>query len=109
MQGFQDHHVQRPLQNFGFIGARHRSFGHCKEDITTPFQCPKENSLESSLAASFPGFCRVVLSPFLTACIPEIGMMFAATSGREVMGKNEMTATQLKGRNANTKATDAYI
>jgi hypothetical protein len=31
------------LQDFRFIGAQDRSFGHRKEDIATHLECPKEN------------------------------------------------------------------
>jgi hypothetical protein len=37
------------LQNFRFIGAQDRSFGHRKEDITTHLECPKVTPEEPML------------------------------------------------------------
>ena len=42
LEGLQNYQIPCSLQYFRFIGAHGRSFGHCKEDSTTPMQCPNE-------------------------------------------------------------------
>jgi hypothetical protein len=37
VQSFEDHQIERPLQNFRLVGAHHRSFGYRKEDSMRSF------------------------------------------------------------------------
>jgi hypothetical protein len=43
LQGFQDHEVERALQDFRFLFTSDRSFGHCTEDSRSPMDCPMVN------------------------------------------------------------------
>jgi hypothetical protein len=56
MEGLQDHEIKCALQNFGLFAAHGFSFGRCKEDSSSPLQCPKGLFLGSDLKICRPRF-----------------------------------------------------
>ena len=41
VENFQDHQIERSLEDFRFLRFRASSFGHAKEDTLLPMECPQ--------------------------------------------------------------------